>query len=179
MSAAFPMRRTVESSVKRIASGSGGVILGRGAVVVLDALTYAGRRENLDGIPARSLTFVHGDISEPGSLATTIEQSTGAVRKAVAERAHALEQLGRGSMMKHVAAHLRSADGETFDLLISDLSGKPLWDGPVPLTDQAAGFADVFHPGEHRRHRGGDRVRPARASPACAGPPERGPRPRR
>ncbi len=29
------MRRTVESSVKRIASGSGGVILGRGAVVVL------------------------------------------------------------------------------------------------------------------------------------------------
>jgi dTDP-glucose 4,6-dehydratase len=24
-------------------------------VVVLDALTYAGRRENLDGVPARSL----------------------------------------------------------------------------------------------------------------------------
>jgi len=33
-------------------------------VVVLDALTYAGRRENLDGVPARSLTFVHGDIRD-------------------------------------------------------------------------------------------------------------------
>ena len=29
--------------------------------------------------------------------------------------------------------------GPAPDLLISDLSGKPLWDGPVPLTDQAAG----------------------------------------
>jgi dTDP-glucose 4,6-dehydratase len=33
-------------------------------VVVLDALTYAGRRENLAGLPERSLTFVHGDIRE-------------------------------------------------------------------------------------------------------------------
>ena len=32
--------------------------------VVLDALTYAGRRENLDDLPARSLTFVHGDIRD-------------------------------------------------------------------------------------------------------------------
>src|SRR4029077_8735352 len=31
-------------------------------VVVLDALTYAGRRENLDGLPPASLTFAHGDI---------------------------------------------------------------------------------------------------------------------
>jgi dTDP-glucose 4,6-dehydratase len=31
-------------------------------VVVLDALTYAGRRENLDGLSPRQLTFVHGDI---------------------------------------------------------------------------------------------------------------------
>jgi len=38
-------------------------------VVVLDALTYAGRRENLDGVPARSLTFVHGDIRDPESVA--------------------------------------------------------------------------------------------------------------
>jgi dTDP-glucose 4,6-dehydratase len=38
-------------------------------VVVLDALTYAGRRENLDGLPARSLTFVHGDICDPGAVA--------------------------------------------------------------------------------------------------------------
>ncbi|MBI1797666.1 MAG: dTDP-glucose 4,6-dehydratase [Candidatus Eisenbacteria bacterium] len=38
-------------------------------VVVLDALTYAGRRENLDGIPAGSLTFVHGDIRDPAAVA--------------------------------------------------------------------------------------------------------------
>ncbi len=38
-------------------------------VVVLDALTYAGRRENLDGIPARSLTFLHGDIRDPEAVA--------------------------------------------------------------------------------------------------------------
>jgi cytochrome c biogenesis protein len=30
--------------------------------------------------------------------------------------------------------------GPAPDLLISDTAGKPLWDGPVPLTDQAAGF---------------------------------------
>src|SRR2546428_486145 len=33
-------------------------------VVVLDALTYAGRRENLAGLPERSLSFVHGDIRD-------------------------------------------------------------------------------------------------------------------
>jgi dTDP-glucose 4,6-dehydratase len=38
-------------------------------VVVLDALTYAGRRENLDGIPASQLTFVHGDIRDPEVVA--------------------------------------------------------------------------------------------------------------
>jgi len=38
-------------------------------VVVLDALTYAGRRENLDGAPARALTFVHGDIRDPEAVA--------------------------------------------------------------------------------------------------------------
>jgi dTDP-glucose 4,6-dehydratase len=38
-------------------------------VVVLDALTYAGRRENLDGIPDRSFTFVHGDIRDPEAVA--------------------------------------------------------------------------------------------------------------
>jgi len=37
-------------------------------VVVLDALTYAGRRENLDGLPARSLTFQHGDIRDPEAV---------------------------------------------------------------------------------------------------------------
>ncbi|HEY2956115.1 MAG TPA: dTDP-glucose 4,6-dehydratase [Candidatus Eisenbacteria bacterium] len=38
-------------------------------VVVLDALTYAGRRENLAGLPERSVTFVHGDIREPEDVA--------------------------------------------------------------------------------------------------------------
>ena len=33
-------------------------------VTVLDALTYAGKRENLDGIPAHRMTFVHGDICD-------------------------------------------------------------------------------------------------------------------
>src|SRR5258708_26705951 len=38
-------------------------------VVVLDALTYAGRRENLEGLPERSLTFHHGDIRDPRAVA--------------------------------------------------------------------------------------------------------------
>ncbi|HEY6867642.1 MAG TPA: dTDP-glucose 4,6-dehydratase [Candidatus Eisenbacteria bacterium] len=38
-------------------------------VVVLDALTYAGRRENLDGLSARALTFHHGDIRDPAAVA--------------------------------------------------------------------------------------------------------------
>jgi len=33
-------------------------------VTVLDALTYAGNRANLDGIPADRLTFVHGNICD-------------------------------------------------------------------------------------------------------------------
>ena len=38
-------------------------------VVVLDALTYAGRRENLAGVPEKSLTFVHGDIRDSDAVA--------------------------------------------------------------------------------------------------------------
>jgi dTDP-glucose 4,6-dehydratase len=38
-------------------------------VVVLDALTYAGRRENLDGIPPAQLTFIPGDIRDPAVVA--------------------------------------------------------------------------------------------------------------
>jgi dTDP-glucose 4,6-dehydratase len=38
-------------------------------VVVLDALTYAGRRENLAGLPERSFTFIHGDIRKPDDVA--------------------------------------------------------------------------------------------------------------
>jgi len=42
-------------------------------VVVLDALTYAGRRENLDGVPARQLTFVHGDIRLADDVARAMD----------------------------------------------------------------------------------------------------------
>ncbi len=38
-------------------------------VVVLDALTYAGRRENLHGLRDTQLTFVHGDIRDPEAVA--------------------------------------------------------------------------------------------------------------
>src|SRR5438093_3917628 len=41
-------------------------------VVVLDALTDAGRHENLDGIPERALTYLHGDIREPRAVAVTM-----------------------------------------------------------------------------------------------------------
>ena len=43
--------------------------------VVLDALTYAGRRENLDGIPAARLTFVHGDIRDAKAVAEAMRPS--------------------------------------------------------------------------------------------------------
>ena len=33
-------------------------------VTVLDSLTYAGDRRNLDGLPGQHLTFVHGDITD-------------------------------------------------------------------------------------------------------------------
>ena len=42
-------------------------------LVVLDALTYAGRRENLEGIPPAQLTFVHGDIRDPAAVALAME----------------------------------------------------------------------------------------------------------
>jgi len=42
-------------------------------VVVLDALTYAGRRENLAGFPAKSLTFHHGDIRDPRDVAEAMD----------------------------------------------------------------------------------------------------------
>jgi dTDP-glucose 4,6-dehydratase len=45
-------------------------------VVVLDALTYAGRRENLDGIPSTRLTFVHGDIRDARAVATAMQGCT-------------------------------------------------------------------------------------------------------
>jgi len=42
-------------------------------VVVLDALTYAGRRENLDGLPAARLEFIHGDIRDPAAVARAMD----------------------------------------------------------------------------------------------------------
>jgi dTDP-glucose 4,6-dehydratase len=42
-------------------------------VMVLDALTYAGRRENLDGVREGSLTFVHGDIRRPEDVARAMD----------------------------------------------------------------------------------------------------------
>jgi dTDP-glucose 4,6-dehydratase len=42
-------------------------------VVVLDALTYAGRKENLDGLPSKSLTFIHGDIRDPQAVARAMD----------------------------------------------------------------------------------------------------------
>ncbi len=42
-------------------------------LVVLDALTYAGRRENLDGIPSRQLSFIHGDIRDPAAVALAMD----------------------------------------------------------------------------------------------------------
>jgi dTDP-glucose 4,6-dehydratase len=42
------------------------------AVVVLDKLTYAGRRENLDGLPDERLALVEGDISDRDAVASAI-----------------------------------------------------------------------------------------------------------
>jgi len=44
--------------------------------VVLDALTYAGRRENLEGIPAGRLTFVPGDIRRAEDVARAMKGCT-------------------------------------------------------------------------------------------------------
>lgn len=42
-------------------------------VVVLDKLTYAGRRENLEGLDADRLSFIEGDICEPGTVSEAID----------------------------------------------------------------------------------------------------------
>lgn len=44
-------------------------------VTVLDALTYAGKRENLDGIPADRMTFVHGDICDRDLVESLFEDA--------------------------------------------------------------------------------------------------------
>jgi dTDP-glucose 4,6-dehydratase len=42
-------------------------------IVVLDALTYAGRRENLAGLPDSSVRFIHGDIRDAKAVAAAME----------------------------------------------------------------------------------------------------------
>ena len=44
-------------------------------VMVLDALTYAGNRENLAGIPEDRLTFVHGDICDAALLEELVPEA--------------------------------------------------------------------------------------------------------
>jgi dTDP-glucose 4,6-dehydratase len=43
------------------------------SVRVLDKLTYAGRRENLDGLPADRVELVAGDIADPEAVAGVLE----------------------------------------------------------------------------------------------------------
>ena len=42
-------------------------------IVVLDALTYAGNRANLDGLDG--ITFLRGDIAEPTDVQTAFEEA--------------------------------------------------------------------------------------------------------
>jgi dTDP-glucose 4,6-dehydratase len=43
------------------------------SVRVLDKLTYAGRRENLNGLDGKRLEFIEGDITDPSTVAAAIE----------------------------------------------------------------------------------------------------------
>ncbi len=43
------------------------------SVRVLDKLTYAGRRENLDGLPENRVELVPGDIADPDAVAAAVE----------------------------------------------------------------------------------------------------------
>lgn len=44
-----------------------------GSVRVLDKLTYAGRRENLEGLPEDRLEFIHGDICDAETVRKAVE----------------------------------------------------------------------------------------------------------
>jgi dTDP-glucose 4,6-dehydratase len=46
---------------------------GEDSVRVLDKLTYAGRRENLDGLPTDRVEFVQGDIADPEAASAAVE----------------------------------------------------------------------------------------------------------
>ena len=45
----------------------------RWKITVLDKLTYAGRRENLEGLEEDGLRFVHGDICSPSDVASAMD----------------------------------------------------------------------------------------------------------
>lgn len=47
-------------------------------MTVLDALTYAGKRRNLDGVPESQLTFVHGDICDAGLVESLLSDNSDA-----------------------------------------------------------------------------------------------------
>ena len=49
-------------------------------MTVLDALTYAGKRENLDGVPAANLTFVHGNICDAELVESLFSARTNALQ---------------------------------------------------------------------------------------------------
>ena len=51
-------------------------------VTVLDALTYAGNRASLDGLPADRVTFVHGDITDAELVDTLFADSDAVVHYA-------------------------------------------------------------------------------------------------
>lgn len=51
-------------------------------VTVLDALTYAGNKENLAGLPADRFTFVHGDICDPVVVNDLFEKADACVHYA-------------------------------------------------------------------------------------------------
>ena len=43
-------------------------------VVCVDALTYAGNKENLNGLPARRLSFIKGDIANKALMARLVKK---------------------------------------------------------------------------------------------------------
>ncbi len=51
-------------------------------VTVLDALTYAGNRASLDGLPEDRVTFVHGDITDAELVDTLVADSDAVVHYA-------------------------------------------------------------------------------------------------
>ena len=82
-------------------------------VTVLDALTYAGNRENLDGIPRDRMTFVHGDICDTALLEQLFPKADAVVHFA-AESAQRQLHRRSGTFRAHERrGHLRPAGGSS------------------------------------------------------------------